>query len=324
MRKILIGLAILGVGTVIVLGARKGLQEHAGAGAPVAESVAAPTVTGSQTGSAPVAEAAPGAEAASAAEAAPAGSVDATKHPPVDGAQRTDRGPMYPSRAPEPLPATASQASPPATGSAQQPAPAQPAQDSEIAAVLRRAARVYAGMQSLQADFSQRSTNPIIRTTVSSAGTLYQRSPDRFLMRFSDPAGDLIVSDGSYFWVYYPSVDRKQVLRLPANRGAGGVDLQAQFVGDPLERFNVTSEGREEIAGRSAYVLLLEPREPLGYRALKVWIDAADHLVRRFEVTEENGIVRHFELSNLKLNQKLGDDLFHFTIPDGAQVVDRG
>jgi hypothetical protein len=36
-------------------------------------------------------------------------------------------------------------------------------------------------------------------------------------------------------------------------------------------------------------VLTLVPRQPLGYRSLKVWIDEQDHLVRRFELTEENG-----------------------------------
>jgi outer membrane lipoprotein-sorting protein len=166
--------------------------------------------------------------------------------------------------------------------------------------------------------------NPILRTTVASSGTLFQRRPDRFLMRFSDPAGDLIVSDGSHFWVYYPSVDRRQVLRMPASMGAGGVDLQSQFVGDPLERFVVASEGREEVSGRSTYVLLLTPRQPIGYRSLKIWVDAGDYLVRRFEVTEESGMVRYFELSNLRLNTNLADDLFHFTPPEGTHVVDRG
>lgn len=322
MKKILIGLSILGVGAVVVLGARKGLQEHAAAEVVVVVP-------------------------------------DTTARRQATTLERTDRGPMYPEGGPQLLPRTAESGSaasnqegvrsqggtsrqeaaprqesapatepgrvsgspPRATSAEDQP---EPVQESEIATVLRRAAKVYAGAQSLQADFSQRSRNPILRTTVSSEGTLYQRRPDRFLMRFSDPAGDLIVSDGNHFWVYYPSVDRKQVLRMPASQGAGGVDLQAQFVGDPLERFRVTSEGREEVAGRNSYVLLLEPREAIGYRTLKVWIDAADYLVRQFEVTEENGIVRHFELSNVKLNQKLADDLFHFTIPEGAHVVDRG
>jgi outer membrane lipoprotein carrier protein len=344
MRKILIGLIVLGVGTAIMLSARKGLREHAGV-APEVGAVATEVVVGADpaaeaevTGEAeqsgavgsasevPVPargqnanEVAPPAAAAGAmtGQASPVvvpGSAvaarDTTPRQSAEGLQRTDRGPTHPAEAPAPL------ATSPQRGA--------PVQNSEIALVLRRAAEVYSGARSLQADFSQRSMNPILRTTVASQGTLYQRRPDRFLMRFSDPAGDLIVSDGTHFWVYYPSVDRKQVMRMPARMGAGGVDLQAQFVGDPLERFTVASEGREEVAGRNTHVLLLTPRQPLGYRALKIWVDAEDHLVRRFEVTEESGIVRHFELSNVRLNLNLSDDLFRFTPPEGTHVIDRG
>ncbi len=316
MRKILIGLAILGVGTVIILSAQKGLRQHAGAapevGAVTAEAAGAAGEVGERQGAA-------GAEGGVNAAAGNGGATavaDSSKLGSAKGLQRTDRGPTHPAEPPTPVTATPDRQ----LGASIRESERGP----DIAEVLRRAAGVYTGVRSLQADFSQRSRNPILRTTVASEGTLYQRRPDRFLMRFSDPAGDLIVSDGSHIWVYYPSVDAKQVLRMPASMGAGGVDLQAQFVGDPLERFAAAFEGREEVAGRSAYVLLLTPRQPIGYRSLKVWIDAGDYLVRRFEVTEESGIVRYFELSNLRLDPKLADDLFRFTPPEGTHVVDRG
>ncbi|HSH45035.1 MAG TPA: outer-membrane lipoprotein carrier protein LolA, partial [Longimicrobiales bacterium] len=154
-----------------------------------------------------------------------------------------------------------------------------------------------------------------------SAGTLYQRQPDLFLMRFSDPEGDVIVSDGDYFWVYYPSVDPKQVIR--SERGAQGLDLRSQFVGDPTQRFNAEYNRREEVRGRPAHVVTLVPREALGYRRLVVWIDAEDRLVRRFELTEENSNVRCFELTDLRVNPELPASLFAFDPPADAHVVRR-
>lgn len=340
MKKILGGLAILAVGTAIMLSARKGLQEHAslapaqnevaavvgpGAAGPVGEPAgeldeSAPgAATGTRvdsTGADP-ARGVVGERGAAGLDNTRAGEGAAAAAPPASGMdsiralesrsaaglQRTDRGATHPVEAPRALTV---------------------AQDPEVATLLRRAAAIYSNARSLQADFSQRSMNPILRTTVASSGTLYQRQPDRFLMRFSDPADDLIVSDGANIWLYYPSVDSKQVIRMPASMGAGGVDLQAQFVGDPLERFTAVLEGREVVGGRNAYLLALTPRQATGYRLLKIWVDAEDHLIRRFEVMEENGIVRHFELSNLRLNQTLADDLFRFTPPPGAHVVDRG
>ena len=192
------------------------------------------------------------------------------------------------------------------------------------ATVLKRASAAYTNMRSMRADFVQRRQNPLLGSDNTSRGTLYQRKPDRFLMKFSDPAGDVIVGDGKYFWLYYPSVDPKQVLRSPAaDADAGGVDLQAQFIGDPLRRFRYTYHGRQNVGGRPAHVLTLVPRQDLGYQTLKVWIDAADHLVRRFQITEQTGAVVEFQLNNLELNAQLGDNLFRFTPPAGARVVER-
>lgn len=195
----------------------------------------------------------------------------------------------------------------------------------DAAAILRRAAAAYAEVNTISAAFTQRLQNRLLRTDARSSGHLYQRHPDRFLMRFEEPAGDVIVSDGRYFWLYYPSVDSLQVMRAPAGaQGSSGVDLRSQFVGDPLERFDATLHGREAVGGRDAHVLTLVPKQPQGYERLRVWVDDRDHLVRRFEITEENGNVRLIELHDLQINRTLGDELFRFTPPPDARIVDRG
>jgi outer membrane lipoprotein carrier protein len=188
--------------------------------------------------------------------------------------------------------------------------------------ILRRSATAYANLRSLRADFVQSQENPLLGKRTESRGTISQRRPDRFLMKFSQPAGDVIVSDGEYFWLYYPSVDRKQVLRT-RTAAAGGLDLQAQFIGDPTRRFTYTHHGRETVGSRAAELFTLVPKEPAGYRSLKVWLDQRDGLARRFELTNENGVVQHFELSNLELNPALPDALFRFVPPADARIVER-
>lgn len=317
MKKVLIAVALLIVGTIVVLTARNGLREYAAATPPGSEAVTRAGVTANgEPALGPEGEAPANAAGPSAGE--PAGESVLAE----SGSAPEPNG----SRAASPTSSTPGSSGTGAqepTTSGQASGKADP-DEPDYEKVLRRAASIYTRAGSLQANFSQQSMNPILRTTVSSSGTLYQRRPDLFLMKFSDPAGDLIVSDGSHFWVYYPSVDRKQVIRMPAAMGAGGLDLQSQFLGDPLERFSVTYEGREDLAGRSAYLLRLEPRESMGYRLLRVWIDPSDYLVRRFEVTEESGIVRDFRLSDLRLDPNLPTGLFRFEVPEGATIVDRG
>lgn len=199
---------------------------------------------------------------------------------------------------------------------------AAPAQD-RGAEILARASVAYESLRSLQADFTMVLENPLLRRNTTSRGTLYQVSPDRILLRFSEPEGDVIVGDGTHFWVYYPSVNADQVTRAPAAQaGSGGVDLRAQFVGDPTERFRYTVEGTEAVAGRPAQVLTLEPRAEAGYRSLKVWIDEADAMVRQFEIAEHNGAVRRFTFSSLQRNPALDDALFRFTPPEGVRIVE--
>ncbi len=191
-------------------------------------------------------------------------------------------------------------------------------------AILTRASAAYARVRSLRADFVQVTRNPVLGSTTTSRGTLFQRRPDRLLLRFAQPQGDVLVSDGRYFWVYYPSADPKQVMRMPAASGSGALDVQAQFLSDPARRFNATLVGTETVRGRPANVLRLVPKTAARFKELTVWLDRGDNLARRFEVTEENGSVRRFDLSNLRVNVPLSDALFRFQPPAGAHVVDQG
>lgn len=195
----------------------------------------------------------------------------------------------------------------------------------DAAGILRRAAAAYDAVTSLQASFVQRLDNQLLDMQMDSRGMLYQKQPNLFLMQFSEPEGDVIVSDGEHFWIYYPSVDQEQVMRAPVGQ-AGAVDLRAQFVGEPTERFHYTLEGRDTVADRAAYVLDLKPRQPrqVGYDGLRVWVDQRDFLVRRFIITEPNGVVRHIDLHDLRVNPSLSSRLFHFQPPPGARVIDVG
>lgn len=199
-----------------------------------------------------------------------------------------------------------------------------PRADTSATAILLRTAERYEDIRSLRADFVLNVQNPLLRRTQTSRGVLMQERPDRLLLDFADPEGDVIVSDGRYIWVYYPSADDSQVIRMQAGTGAGGVDLQAQFIGDPVRRFEHTHEGTERVANRLADVLSLVPRDAsAGYDELRIWVDRMDGLIRRFEITEANGAVRRFDLSGLEVNVPIEDSHFTFTPPAGARVVVR-
>jgi chaperone LolA len=189
--------------------------------------------------------------------------------------------------------------------------------------ILRRTEQRADAIRTLEADFVQSVRVPLLNQTQSSAGKLYQRKPDRFLMRFSQPAGDIMVADGRYFWLYYPSSDRTQVIRTSIAKGGGAVDLQRQFIGNATARFVPTLNRSETVDGHDSYVVTLVPKEASPYKVLRIWVDKGDYTVRRFETTEENESVRRVELRNIRVNGTIPDNLFSFTPPQGAQVFDQ-
>jgi outer membrane lipoprotein carrier protein len=189
--------------------------------------------------------------------------------------------------------------------------------------ILRRVEQVYADMRTMRAEFVQHLTVPLLSSTQRSEGTMYQKRPDRFLMRFTEPAGDVIVADGTHFWMYHPSVDRTQVLRARMTDGGAPMDFQREFISNPTRRYVATLAGSEVVAGRDAHLISLVPRGSSPYRLIRVWVDKQDHTIRQFEMTEENDSVRRIEFRTLQRDIELDDGLFRFTPPAGTQVFDQ-
>jgi outer membrane lipoprotein carrier protein len=200
----------------------------------------------------------------------------------------------------------------------------QPAASADDATeILRRTEQRADAIRTLEADFVQSLRVPLLNQNQNSAGKLYQRKPDRFLMRFTQPAGDVMVADGRYFWLYYPSTDRTQVIRTSIARGGGAVDLQRQFIGNAAARFVATLNRGEVVDGHDTHALTLVPRQASPYKVLRIWVDKDDYTVRRFEMTEENESVRRVELRSIRVNGTIPDNVFRFTPPQGTQVFDQ-
>ena len=115
--------------------------------------------------------------------------------------------------------------------------------------VLEEASRRYEALTGFCASFQQSLEVPLLRQTTNSAGTLCQAKPNLLAMRFSEPAGDVVVADGEHFWVYYPSSDPVQVIRFDMGEHPGGIDFHEEFLGSPAERYTLSYVGEEPVGG---------------------------------------------------------------------------
>lgn len=189
--------------------------------------------------------------------------------------------------------------------------------------ILHEAAERYAAVETLCADFTQHLSVPLLRRERTGTGRLCQGRPNLFAMRFTDPEGDLIVVDGDFAWIYFPSNDKKTVLKTSADRSAGGRDFHREFLEDPELKYEVEYEGRDVIDGHRTHRLRMLPKGPVSYRAAVVWIDEGDPVLRQLRLEEENGSVRTILLANVDFHATPGVGWFSFTPPEGALVMVR-
>ena len=203
---------------------------------------------------------------------------------------------------------------PAAAGVAQAPAPLRPVED---------AARRYREVRAMCADFEQVIEVRLLRRTVESAGRICQKRPNLFSMRFTDPQGDMVISDGEYFWVYYPSLEEEQVMRYAVADSPGRHDFFREFLENPGTKYTAEDSGTERVGDRDCRVVTLTPRVDAAYRRARLWLDTETHLIRRLELHQENETVRTVTLRNVDLAPSLDPGVFTFQAPAGARVIGR-
>lgn len=187
--------------------------------------------------------------------------------------------------------------------------------------IIQAAADRYQDVDALCADFKQHLVVPLLGDERTGLGRICQARPNRFAMRFSQPDGDRVVIDGEWVWIYYPSLDEKQVVRTPLAQQRGGHDFHREFLDDPEAKYDVTYEGDDTVDGRATYRLRLVPKQPTSYRSAELWIDHGTPVLRQIRLQEENGTVRTITLSNIDFASDPDGAWFIFTPPPGAHII---
>lgn len=198
----------------------------------------------------------------------------------------------------------------------QEPTPAQ---------VIDRASKAFSAAKTVRATFEQTLANPATGSESKATGELVLQQPNRVSVRFTQPAGDRVVGDGTWLWVYLPSAAPNQVVKLPAKgKGVTGVDVIGDLLTQPRSKYAVTSGGTATVGGRATHVVTLTPKtdgQPVD-RA-RVWVDDADAAVRQIELTDANGLVRTLRMTSWTRNTAVPASTFKFEVPAGVRVVDR-
>ena len=197
------------------------------------------------------------------------------------------------------------------------------AQDERAYQVLEAASEKYWGLKTLCARFHQEIEVTLLGQTRSGEGTLCQRQPSEFSMRFSDPEGDLVVVDGEFLWTFYPSMDAKQVMRFAAAGAEGRFNFYKNLLEDPRDRFVATYDGIEDLASGPSHKLTVTPRDPDAFRSAVVWVNVESDLIAGVDVHDSNESIRRVRLTDIRVDVEVSDGEFRFVPPAGARVMSR-
>lgn len=188
-------------------------------------------------------------------------------------------------------------------------------------AIADRADRALAALQSLQADFVQRAVNPILEKTEIGHGTLYYRAPGRYRIDYRYPAGDVVVDDGTWVWIYLPSSQPGQVIRQPAD-GSGGAN-PLTYLRDLRTLYDASLAGSDAVSGEVSDHLALSPRsDDAPFTAVDVWVGRDSGLLRQVRTRTPDGIEKSYTFTALRRGAPVPDSRFRFSPPPGVEVYD--
>ena len=202
------------------------------------------------------------------------------------------------------------------------------AQDSSAAApltpgaLLDRTAAQYRKAHTIRAAFEQTLTGAGTGAKHPSRGEYFQNG-SRFALRFSDPAGDAIVSDGASLWLYLPSSAKGQVIKMPSQAGEG-LDIISELLGAPKSSYIVAKWREEPVDSHATTVLTLSPRKnDMPFTHATVWIGNSDGLIWQLETVEQSGLTRRVRFASVNFDVDLPADALTFTVAPGVKVIDQ-
>lgn len=149
------------------------------------------------------------------------------------------------------------------------------------------------------------------------AGTLTLRKQGKMRWDYTRPAGKLFVSDGKNVYLYTARDNRVEKVALKDTE-----DMRAPLA-FLLGRLDMRKEFRDfQIhSGEGGTWLEASARnDRVPYEKVDMLI-AADGSVRELKVVGRDQSLLSFSFNNERVNPRVSDDLFRFSIPPGAEVV---
>lgn len=189
------------------------------------------------------------------------------------------------------------------------------------AGAIEKLKTFIAATHSAQANFTQEVLDQDGKRIQSASGTMQFVRPGKFRWTYRKPYEQLIVGDGTKFWLYDADLNQVTVRKLDAALGSSPAALLSGS--NEIERgFTLTEDGSRE----GLEWLQATPRgrankgQDSSFEKILMAFNAQSELVA-MELNDMFGHKTVLRFSALQRNPKLPAQLFQFTPPKGADVL---
>ncbi len=200
-----------------------------------------------------------------------------------------------------------------------------PGQEPEVPDCVRAAVEAiqkrYEAIDDLRASFEQTTRSVALGASgplTTSRGSVVFAKPGKMRWSYSEPEESLVVSDGSWLWLYDPLNREVQKLAVGAGYLSGAAIQFLLGEGEILRDFRVTAEACDESQAR----LVLIPRRPTSYERLRVRADRASGQLLETEIVDLLGNVTRVAFEGIETNLNPASELFRFVAPPGVAVIE--
>lgn len=193
--------------------------------------------------------------------------------------------------------------------------------------IARQMQAKFKSLKTYQADFSL-SIKDLNKTKVSSGVATYGEG-GKLNFTFSQPAGDIIVSNGQMLFVYVSRL--KAVGKQPLkNKDKDGKSLytagSAEGLSNLFRRYHYRFDKPEqprEVEGGKYFILDLKEKEITGgYDKITLYVQSETYLIEKMRASSPSGRTVELTFSNIRLNPQVDTKLFQFKEPENAKIVD--
>ncbi len=185
------------------------------------------------------------------------------------------------------------------------------------ASAIEKLKSFIAATHSAQASFTQVVLDQNGKRIQNASGTMQFQRPGKFRWTYQKPYEQIIVGDGTKFWLYDVDLNQVTVKKLDAALGSSPAALLSGS--NEIERgFNLKESGSQD---GLEWLQATPKAADSSFEQIRMAFNAQDELVV-MELNDSFGHKTVLRFSGMQRNPKLPAQQFQFTPPKGADVLE--